>query len=510
MNSLLALCLLFGTGLASQINSYKDTLRVKFQRQIKAQTVNYQYFTQIKDHNNPSQGTFQQRYYVDDEYYDKDNGGPIFLEMGGEAPINATILPFELHYELAQRYKGLLIILEHRFYGPDNLSPGITASLGSSKLSSQLATFNVDQALADGYNFIKTYSKDVNSKSRWITVGGSYPGNLAAWMRLKYPDVVYAAHSSSAPVLAKSNYWEYGYAVYIGLSKTLVELGFTKSTADACATGWKRAVTVNDQQGSSTVIPAVSRLLSGIVQYGLSQQIEVGFQNVDMMDYICSGKYLKTFTDPSASDEEVLSDYFALYNTIKSQSGGSPTIAQEDLLLWVYQGCAEFGFFQLYDPAHPDTAFSSKLSLHASLEACKVLYTLNPPNIDNFNSKYQGLGILNYTTNVVFVHGTTDPWSYLGIKSALNTSNTYIEVQGGHHCSDMHKITNNSTTEAKRVHGLVLDAWDKIMNQTSAPTPLMALPPSATGSTDGSKQTGSAFSYSLISAFFLIAVNVLV
>ncbi|KAJ3325904.1 hypothetical protein HDV06_002289 [Boothiomyces sp. JEL0866] len=498
---MLSFCLLLGASAAFQINSYKDMLQIKFAEQIKDRPLIYQYFDQQIDHNDASRGTFKQRFYVDDEFYDSAKGGPIFLEMGGESSINATFLPYELHYELAQRYNGLLIILEHRYYGDDGLNP-FAQDLGILNLKSAMKTFTVDQALADGYTFIKSYSKQVNSKSRWIAVGGSYPGNLAAWMRLKYPDVVYAAHSSSAPVLAKPDFWEYGYAVDIGLAKS--------GGSDACATGWRRAVKLNDAHTSSPVIPSFSRIMSSVVQYGRSAKLYLGGSTVKLIDYVCSGNYLTSFINPNASDQEALDDYYSLFSTFKNQPNEQSIITQDDLLLWLYQGCNEWGYFQLSESPH-QTAFSSKLDLKSSLSSCNQLFGLNGPNADLFNSNYKGLAITNYTTNIVFVHGTVDPWSYLGINSVGNSSNTFIQVQGGHHCSDLYKITNSSTDEAKRIHGLILNAWDSIMNQTSAPAPLMTLPPSSPASSPTpAKPQGSASSFSLVSAFVLIAINILI
>ena len=43
----------------------------------------------------------------------------------------------------------------------------------------------------------------VPSQSKWITFGGSYPGMLAGWARLKYPHLIHAAVSNSAPIQAK-------------------------------------------------------------------------------------------------------------------------------------------------------------------------------------------------------------------------------------------------------------------------------------------------------------------
>ena len=62
----------------------------------------------------------------------------------------------------------------------------------------------VEQALADYVEFLKWYTKqkDIDCVDcPIIAFGGSYGGMLAAWMRMKFPNVVTAAIASSAPIL---------------------------------------------------------------------------------------------------------------------------------------------------------------------------------------------------------------------------------------------------------------------------------------------------------------------
>ena len=46
------------------------------------------------------------------------------------------------------------------------------------------------------------------SKPR-VTFGGSYPGSLSAWMRLRFPHLVSGSVSSSGPLWAKLDFFEY-------------------------------------------------------------------------------------------------------------------------------------------------------------------------------------------------------------------------------------------------------------------------------------------------------------
>lgn len=62
------------------------------------------------------QGTFQQRYYVDDSAWEKN--GPILLYTGNEAPIDVFIQNTGVMWEIAPVVKGLIVFAEHRYLEP--------------------------------------------------------------------------------------------------------------------------------------------------------------------------------------------------------------------------------------------------------------------------------------------------------------------------------------------------------------------------------------------------------
>ena len=94
-----------------------------------------------------------------------------------------------------------MLLLEHRFYGKSHPTPDMGVK--------NLVWLSSRQALADLANFIVTMKETHGLTGPWVALGGSYPGSLAAWLRLKYPHLVAGSVSTSAPLLAKADFYEY-------------------------------------------------------------------------------------------------------------------------------------------------------------------------------------------------------------------------------------------------------------------------------------------------------------
>ncbi|KAI0192591.1 extracelular serine carboxypeptidase-like protein [Xylaria flabelliformis] len=168
------------------------------------------YFDQTINHfpqktpyiNSNAKGTFKQRYFVETSYYKP--GGPVFLYLAGEGPIDGdTHLDASLIEQFIKRFNGIGVVLENRYYGTS--VPFNTSS------TDELLYLATEQVIADFDVFARKVVlpgvKDINAPSTpWILYGGSYPGALSAFTKKTYPNTFYGAISSSGVIHGQLEY----------------------------------------------------------------------------------------------------------------------------------------------------------------------------------------------------------------------------------------------------------------------------------------------------------------
>ena len=178
-------------------------------------------YTQLIDHFPPEPlpdaDTYQQRYWVNDDYYDAAAGGPVVVYICGEWTCSGGSV--EAPYNVfGIKHKAKLISLEHRFYGT---SQPFNASSGGWS-TENLKYLNTSQALADTAQFINYINSTLTVKTdNFMIVGGSYPGAMVAWFKHVYPDQVKAVWSSSGVINAIQDYLHYDMDVYLTTSRCL-------------------------------------------------------------------------------------------------------------------------------------------------------------------------------------------------------------------------------------------------------------------------------------------------
>jgi Serine carboxypeptidase S28 len=197
----------------------------------------------ISDHFGSNTDTFENRYWVNDEFWKP--GGPVFVFDAGEGnaepyislltfgPANessnalpdlaqrfgAYVIPYSGRFSLLT-LASLFILWEHRYYGQSLPAQNVNGNATLDDVASYYQYLTFEQALEDVAVFAKSFSlashPDTDfrpNKLPWVFIGGSYPGVRAAWMRIRNPEVIYASLSSSAPVQLQEDFWQYWVAV---------------------------------------------------------------------------------------------------------------------------------------------------------------------------------------------------------------------------------------------------------------------------------------------------------
>ncbi|KAL6163028.1 hypothetical protein ACJQWK_10624 [Exserohilum turcicum] len=148
--------------------------------------------------------TFKQRYFFDSSYYKP--GGPVFLYIGGETSGESRFsnLQTGIIQILMQKFSGLGVILENRYYGesfPYNTST-----------TDELRFLTTEQTIADNAYFrqhatFPGVNASLNSPDTpWIMYGGSLAGAQTAFTMKTYNDLFAGGIGSSATVQAHLGY----------------------------------------------------------------------------------------------------------------------------------------------------------------------------------------------------------------------------------------------------------------------------------------------------------------
>ncbi|KAF0684016.1 Aste57867_23937 [Aphanomyces stellatus] len=420
----------------------------------------HNYTKAIVDHYAPSNAAqyWNQRYFVNDEFW-AGEGFPVFLYIGGEGPLTASTLTDRNYiHELAKAHRALLVAVEHRFYGTSYPTPDMsTANLRF--LSSQQALFD----LARIHAFLTgVYGL---ASSTWVAFGGSYPGALAAWFKLKYPHLVRGSVASSAPLWAKEDFGEYmqvvgsglryfgGGACYRAVEDAIVAFHKLVGSGDrdALTKLFKPCAPMHNEFDESVFEASVMGLFQDVAQYN---NLYGGLTLID----VCT-----IFADVSKDPLAKLVAFVnaqkkkpCLDSTFQGTANGTVEVLSETRFdgassarQWFYQTCNEFGYFQTTSSrASPFAALTSQTLQNVGSEVCKRVFGFKQgPDTAMTNVFYGSLGIA--VDNVIFPSGTIDPWHALAVQNstALATASSHaIFIEGTAHCADMH--ARNATKDS--------------------------------------------------------------
>ena len=420
-----------------------------------------QYFTQVLDHFDVTgTDTWQQRFWVNSTLW-KGGDAPVFFYIEGEGAGSGNSVVSGEHVELAAIYGALLVSLEHRGYG---------ASIPTADLSTPNMRFiSSHQALADIANFYDAYLAPTFSLSpanKLMTFGGSYPGALSAWARLRLPHIVHGAISSSSPVEASFDDQSYNDVVAASLSYPLVggspaclqatrdafaamDAAFLAGGATRAAMAAKLSSCTDLSAGVNDTMWAASNygsFIQGTVQYNLEAggaTIESycaaltapGAVPIDAFAAVIAASQGGTCIDNSYADYlQQLRD-----TSVNKGAGGV------GLRSWTWQCCTQFSYWQDCDSSSQCPLSRAFMTLDSNTQQCADAFGEGVGNLASnvartrFTNAYTG-GSNIQSSNIIFVNGNVDPWHALSVTDTQGSRNgpavTAVLINGTAHCSE--------------------------------------------------------------------------
>ncbi|KAM9318629.1 thymus-specific serine protease [Pholidichthys leucotaenia] len=432
---------------------------------------------------------FPQRFFVNEAFWHHTDG-PVFLFIGGEGPIYEFDVLMGHHVDMAKEYGALLLALEHRFYG-DSINPDGLKTESLTDLSSQ-------QALADLAAFHQHISRSFNLSHRntWISFGGSYAGALSAWLRGKFPNLVYGAVASSAPIKAKLDFSAYNTIVSLSLmneavggsEKCLAKVQEAFAAVEAAVMGGNISHVAkdfgccqipNNPDDQIELMQNLADIIMGTVQYN-EEGVLMSISDLCGVMTNGSSKYGEQMDAyhrlvalsqiyRSTSEESCLDVSFE--NTLKNVMDTSLRSRRRAERQWIYQTCTEFGFYQTCEDA--TCPFSGMLTLHTQTKLCAMLFDISQHSLPariTFTNTYYG-GDSPCTHRVLYVNGGIDPWKELSLvqNSAKDgeTAQT-VFIKDTAHCADMssRRVTDRcSLTKARQDIEKHVASWLKTAAQ---------------------------------------------
>ncbi|XP_063771987.1 putative serine protease K12H4.7 [Pseudophryne corroboree] len=421
--------------------------------------VQERWFLQRLDHfTGADTRVWKQRYFINDTF--TQSSGPVFLMIGGEGAANPGWMTAGTWITYAEKMGALCLLLEHRFYGKSHPTKDMNLE-NLQYLSSQ-------QALADLAHFQTVMTEKLELGTRkWIVFGGSYPGCLAAWYRIKYPHLAYAAVASSAPVKAVVNFPEYLEVVQASLAKnhsdcprtiklasdTLLELlvyteNYEKITKDfnLC-----KPLNISSEMDFAFFLDTIAEYVMDIVQYNNDNREFEGVKGTNItIQVVCDVMATESLGSPyeryaevihiimKAKTEKCIDVRYQKYVQDMSDSsweGPSSTGGRQ----WLYQTCTEFGYFQSTDShAQPFSGFP----LRYHVQQCTDIYgaefnlAMVTGAVQQTNENYGGLKV--QASRIIFPNGLIDPWHALGITTNISSDLLAFPMEDAAHCADMY------------------------------------------------------------------------
>lgn len=455
--------------------------------------ISYQtfYFAQKIDHfGYLEDGTFKQRYLVADKHWQQP-GGPILFYTGNEGDITWFCNNTGFMWEIAEELGAMLVFAEHRYYG-ESLPFGQDSYTDSKHLN----YLTSEQALADFALLIQNLKSTLPGAqhSPAIAVGGSYGGMLAAWFRMKYPNIVVGALAASAPI------WQFPGMVPCGDFHKIVTQDFARSGYNCDANirrSWKAInnvfSTASGRQWLSEEFSLCTPLKNMYDAVGFKNWLQETWVDLAMVDYPYEANFLQPLPpwpiqvvckylafDATVSDHQLLQGVSRAAKVYYNYTGSSSCLnisqtatASLGALGWFYQACTEMVMPMCTDGVQ-DMFEPEEWNFEAFSDECKAMFGVRP-RADWAGTVYGAKDIASHS-NIIFSNGGLDPWSAGGVTHNITDSLVSILIPDGAHHLDLRYSNDDDPPSVRAARALEVMYFQKWISQAKK-TPRTASTP---------------------------------
>ena len=417
------------------------------------------YFEQRLTHfDGSNEQTWQQAYYVNDTFWKgPESGAPVFLCVGGEGPaFDPSVTVDSVHCSNAvdwlEETGALFLAVQHRYYGCSKNATVDCPVNNFDQPTEALKFLNSKQALGDLARFHQyatdTYKLDI-AKNKWISWGGSYPGMLASWVRLKFPHLIHASVASSAPVHTKLAMPEYN--DHVAFAFGLADVGGSDQCVAAITSGHAEIgamMKTDDGRKKLKVLfpslPSADWLKTranqamfageGVAQFPAQDNDPSCTDPACNIEKIC--EMMATLeTDHVAALAKVASVQAAWDKTGFFYSFEETKAADELPAFWFWQTCAEMGFYQTCDVGSKCMYTQGLNTLEDNMGPCTTMFGIDAATVAenvNYTDLYYG-GLHPSGTKVLWPNGEVDPWSTLSVLKSPGLEQPVLYVKGASH-----------------------------------------------------------------------------
>ncbi|KAJ9460514.1 putative serine protease F56F10.1 [Diplonema papillatum] len=446
-----------------------------------------EYVDQYQDHfDGSNENSWKQAFYTNATFWKGPaSKAPIFLCVGGEGPaIDGTAVTGSVHCNVAVEWLpatgALMFALEHRYYGCHNSS---ACPVEDVYAKSSLRFLSSRQALADLARFVSLMNTQYNltADNKWITWGGSYPGMLAGWARLKFPRLIHGSVASSAPVRAELNMEGYNDVVASAYSVADNDVGGSSACEQNIRDGHAQIGQMfTTEQGRQTLASLWGKTPEWYANKANQKSFAgngVAYFPAQDNDPTCTSFACNirliclTMTNSSLGDNVHRLRHLTTQQDSWATRKWELAEVKDSLLTipnyWGYQTCTEFAFYQTCDVGSNCFYTQGLVTLEGMDSFCKTEFNISQSLVArnvNYTNDYYG-GDMPAGSCVLYPNGEVDPWHANSVLKQPAAGIPTLWVPGASHHAWTHPSASNDQPSVVQAREQIRQTVQQFLNQ---------------------------------------------